>query len=247
MNVQQVCDSAIGDIEGGLGCLLVDLQEGGVLGFAKHPAAVFHGDDVQQLIRLGSDLFRGELIGLYAQSLLTEDVPPGEFVQEAQVTTADASHFLATIPGWGAAAIMLIVKRSKNLGLSWVAIRQAREQLAQFQPDEIQAALASDSGGAWQRALQRPRAARAHVPVAPKPELSPVAADEGHPPASKPRESNARLAPPALTSPELPSEEPDEPNQNVSFGARSQMYRPRENRKKQSASSKLARRRWPRT
>lgn len=247
MNVQQVCDSAVGGLEGGLGCLLVDLREGRVLGFAKHPSAVLNGDDVQQLITLGTDLFRGELIGLYAQSLLAEDELPGEFVQEAQVTTADASHFLATIPGWGAAAIMLIAKRSKNLGLSWVAIRNVREQLAQFQPDEIEAALASDPGDAWLRALHRPLTARAHVPVAPKPELSPVAADQGRPPASEPRTSNAHIAPAALTRPELSSEEPDEPSPNVSFGARSQIYRPRQNKKKQSADIKPARRRWPRT
>ena len=264
MNVQQVCDEAIGSVEGGLSCLLIDLQRDRVLAFEKRPDAAVSRDEVEQLIRLCRDMFRGQLIGIYAESLSTQEELPGEFVQEAQVTTASGCHFFAAIPGWEAAAMILMIESSKNLGLSWIAIRQAREKLMQFQPSEVQVALVSDLGEAWQRALERPPTARARAPAASKPEPALVATHESRPAAWDPREANAQPTRDALLSTKHRSEAPDEPTPAVRFGARAQVYRARvrdkENRSREEknrprteersqgrANVKLARGRWPRT
>lgn len=239
MNVQQVCKEAIQEIESSQACLLVDIESGRLLAFDKRSDASLSSDEVERLINLCSEMFSGRLIEQYAQAMGVVNGQPAGLVQEAQVASAFDVHFLAGVPSWGAAVLMLNTESGTNLGLGWAAIRRAREQLTQFQPDAVEAALASDVGDAWRRAFQTSPSGRAAAPSAPRPEPDPVM------PTPNRAESDALSAPDALLRTERrahamaeASEIVDESGSNANFGARSQMYRPRRNDRKEKRKKK---------
>ena len=210
MNAQDVCNEVMRNTEGGLDCLLVNMQTGRILAFADHPAAALPHNEIEQTIKLCGDLFHGELIDSFSQSLRTDNEPSTEFVQEAQVTTASTCQFFAAVPSWNGAAIMLIVEGSMSIGLGWLAVRQARERLTQFQPSDVSTALASDSGDACRQRHQTQIAGRARMPTVPEPEESdvPLRADS-----NSDTQETKDLA--------------GESEPKARFGARSQIYSPR--------------------
>ena len=129
MSFQRVCENVLLDTEGGLGCLLIDLQSDLTLALAKHSDAYLGDAEVGSLLTLCSDMFRGKLIDQFVRSLRTE-ASSADFVQEVQIATAHTYQFMATIPDWDGTAVILITDKSRSLGLGWIAVRQAREQLA---------------------------------------------------------------------------------------------------------------------
>lgn len=205
--------------EGGLDCLLIEMQTARVLACADRPAATVSSNDIEQTIKLCGDLFHGELIESYARSLLIDSELTTEFAQEAQATTESTCQFFAAIPGWNGATIILIMEGSRSIGLGWVAIRRTRERLMQFQPSDTSMALASDLGDAWRHRHHTPLAGRIGAPA-------PAESEESHVLLRAKRRFNPDDAAKETEGPA------SEPESSVKFGARSQMHRPRKKARK---------------
>ena len=111
------------DVDGALGCALIDLGTG--LPLAMHVAsdALLDSGAMEILCAAGANYLRGE-VNDQLESAMGEG-PSGEgFVEEIQTTTEETYHFMCVIPGNRETVLLLVTDRTTNLGLGWVALRR---------------------------------------------------------------------------------------------------------------------------
>ena len=125
--VQDICEEIVDNVEGALGCALVDLGTGLPLALDVKPGALVNAAAMELMSAAGVSYFRA-----YARKAKdTGDGPNGEnIVQEIQTTTADTYHFMSVVPGEDQQLLILISEReASNLGLGWMAMRQALDMI----------------------------------------------------------------------------------------------------------------------
>ena len=126
MGLQELCSDVVTATEGLTGCLLLDMETGLPLAQATRPG----GDlPAEQIVEDTHRIFRSGLIGQFAQALS----PPRElagFVEEAHVTTAEAQHFMAGVPGWDDVLLVLVADKEMRVGIGWMCAREACRRFA---------------------------------------------------------------------------------------------------------------------
>ena len=242
MGFQEICEDVVGDTEGALGCLLIDLRTGLVLASAQRPGAALDDADVKTILHSSADMFRGKLVDQFVRSLPTNRGSSAGFVREVQITTRYTHQFMAATPGWEDGITILITERTLSLGIGWMAVHQAQERFA-----EIHRGTGQDS----RRPVQD---ARSHAPEQssmPVPPMmsQPVHAQMPPQPQSAPAPSfgevpAAKSVPNPLLTPDQDTTTADseasaaelddrlEPDQPVVSGARARMFRARQSKKK---------------
>ena len=180
MGLQNVCDSLVGETDGLLACILLDLDTGLTLATSCR-----EGVDAA----VASTVAR-HLGGLFHSKSLTLTTPRHAegLVREAQVTSRNTYHFMATLPGWSNALLVFVTERVVSIGLGWMAVHQAFDRVLQARP-----------GSATNQVSQEPRTA---PPAAPEPRSQPPAAATPQTPppvapSDRPEPSKARLGPPS--------------------------------------------------
>ena len=127
MRLQDICEEIMEDVDGALGCALVDLGTGLPLAMRVTSNALLDSGAMEILSAAGAEYFRGE-VGHQLESAMGGRAarPPGDtgFVEEIQTTTEDSYHFMSIVPGNEQTVLMLITDRTANLGLGWVAMRR---------------------------------------------------------------------------------------------------------------------------
>ena len=208
MGFQQICENAVVENDGALGCVLIDLRTGLTLASARRRGAELDGAEMKMVLRSCEDLFCGRLIGQFVAALSTERPSLSGFVREVQITKTHHYQFMAALPGWDDAVVILITERTLSLGLAWMVVHQTQTQLAQAHhnvgderlggPD---VAFREDAAQAWEGAArvgehEHEAASDVHAASAAPPAPSPA------PPVEPPASARAPASPERQAAPE---------------------------------------------
>ncbi|MDE0062041.1 MAG: hypothetical protein OXU72_04540 [Gammaproteobacteria bacterium] len=125
--VQDICEEIVDNVEGALGCALVDLGTGLPLALDVKPQSPVNAAAMELMSAAGVTYFRA-----YGRKPVETGAHPhgGNAVEEIQATTAETYHFMSLVPGQDQQLLILISEReSSNLALGWVAMRQALDMI----------------------------------------------------------------------------------------------------------------------
>lgn len=114
----------VSDVDGALGCAVVDLDSGLLLGVA-HNVPYFTSSYLEAVAAAAVDMIRGRNVRA-VESLLTSQrgKTVEKTIKEVQMTTDNTYHFMAVIPDHPDSLVVLITSRSTNLGMGWAAVRK---------------------------------------------------------------------------------------------------------------------------
>ena len=124
MEMQDVCAAMLEEIDGALGCIVIDMQTGLTVAAEYRSGSVVDTAVVNLVSVISTDMFRGKMISQF-ESVLTRPKSglPG-FVREVQMTTAAINQFMAAIPGWDDGILVLVTDKNVSLGLGWMAVHR---------------------------------------------------------------------------------------------------------------------------
>lgn len=129
MRLQQICEEILDEVDGALGCALVDLDTGLPLAMRVASDTLHDSGAMEILSAASADYFRGEVNYQLERALGSDHSSEEGFVEEIQTTTDDTYLFMCVVPGNSQAVLLLITDKTANLGLGWVAVRGALRRL----------------------------------------------------------------------------------------------------------------------
>ncbi len=121
--LDDVLRKIVSDVDGALGCAVVDLNSGLLLGVA-HNVPYFTSSYLEAVAAAAVDLFRGKNVRAVESLLSSQRGKVVEkMIQEVQMTTERTYHFMATVKDKPDSLVVLITSKSANLGMGWSAVR----------------------------------------------------------------------------------------------------------------------------
>ena len=132
--MQRKLETLVNDVDGALGAAVVDLNTGLLLA-AHHNIPYFTQSYVDAVGAAAVEMFRGKNIQSVEKMLSAqrgEEV--SHMIQEIQMTTNGTYHFMMIVPGKPDALLILITKKTTNLGMGWVATRKVAAEVAPMCP-----------------------------------------------------------------------------------------------------------------
>ena len=207
--VQEVCEDVIASSEGSLACAVVDLTTGTTVAAAYGPDTELNANRIGLVSVAVTDMFRGRLIRQFHRAWSSGNSVPEHFVREVQMATANSYQFISVVPARMDTLLVLITDRTVSLGLGWMSVHQALEQLenvagaggASARHDSTPAKPPTDAAPT----LHRPRPAAPDTPPGPA-SRGPKRPPASQAPPSSPRASEPRAAP---SPPMAPPPEPE--------------------------------------
>ena len=133
MSLQHLCEETVAEVEGCLGCAVVDLETGLPLAMEVAKASVVSQDAMELLAAASAEYFRGRMMWQLQLMIAGNDVA-ANFVQEIQTTTEDTYNFMSAVPGRETTVLVLILDKAANLGLGRISVRQVLRRLSN--PDD---------------------------------------------------------------------------------------------------------------
>jgi hypothetical protein len=122
-SINDVCDEVISIVDGALGCAVVDLNTGLLLGVA-HKVPYFTHAFLDAVAASAVDMFRGRTVMAVEQLLSsTRGSKVENSIKEIQMTTDKTYHFMVTIKDKPDTLVILITTNTTNLGMGWNALR----------------------------------------------------------------------------------------------------------------------------
>ena len=205
--VQKVCEDAIASAEGSLACAVVDLATGTTVAAAYGPDTELNANRIGMVSVAVTDMFRGRLIRQFHRAWSSGNSVPEHFVREVQMATANSYQFISVVPARKDTLFVLITDRTVSLGLGWMSVHQALEQLENV-AGPVGASARHDAKPAKPPADAAPTL---HRPRPPAPDAPPAPASRGpkRPPASQPPLSSLQASEPHAAQP--PPMEPPPP------------------------------------
>ena len=123
--LQEICESIVDDVDGALGCSLVDLATGLPIAVEVKPNSMLNATAMEMVSAAGATYFRERLSCPWVATQPDADRPP-ESVEEIQTTTKETYHFMSLVFGEASELFVLVTERkSTNLGLGWISVRHA--------------------------------------------------------------------------------------------------------------------------
>lgn len=122
------------DVDGALGAAVVDLNTGLLLG-VHHTIPYFTQSYLDAVAAASVEMLRGKTVQAVEKMLSAQR---GEevrhMIKEIQMTTDNTYHFMSIVPGKPDALLIMVTKRTTNLGMGWTAMRRALEAVAPLCP-----------------------------------------------------------------------------------------------------------------
>lgn len=121
--IDDACREVVGKVDGAVACGVVDLDSGMLLGI--HNGSQYTQTLNEVVAAATMDLFRGPNIGRIEQMVRSHRGIPEDgahYFQEIHVTSEHNFHFAKTIRG-GKAVIMLVTKKTTNIGMGWAQLK----------------------------------------------------------------------------------------------------------------------------
>lgn len=158
--LQDVCEEIIDDVNGVLGCALVDILTGLPLAMDVKSGSPLNGSAMEMISAAGAAYFRDNLT---MEAGGDDPALQGDYVQEVQATTTDTYNFMSLVPNEKQELLILIADRkNSNLGLGWMAMREALDLVRKANDDDqdaesvdVEATVLPSHHGATPRTVQR--------------------------------------------------------------------------------------------
>ena len=126
VKLQDICEEIVNDVDGALGCALVDLDTGLPLALDVKPGSLLDATAMQLISAAGVTWFEDNLSGRSGLDAAGGPADRADFVQEIQATTEGTYNYMSLVAGEDQELLILITDRgTSNLGLGWMAMRQA--------------------------------------------------------------------------------------------------------------------------
>ena len=121
--LDDLLQTIVADVDGALGCAVVDLNSGLLLA-AAHNVPYFTSSYLEAVAAAAVDMLRGKNVRA-VESLLSgqRGQPVEKTIQEVQMTTERTYHFMKTVTGKEDNLVVLITSKTTNLGMGWAAVR----------------------------------------------------------------------------------------------------------------------------
>lgn len=142
MNLQEICEEAIADVDGCLGCALVDLDTGLPLASKVVAGSLLRQGAMELLAAASVDYFRGHMVW-QLELAMSGGEAGGQFVHDIQTTTEDTYNFMSIVPGRESTLLLLVLDKAANLGLGWISMRQVLSRLGANESDLAEAPVAA--------------------------------------------------------------------------------------------------------
>jgi hypothetical protein len=134
MDINDICKEIINKVDSALGCAVVDLSSGLLLG-VSHKIPYFTQSYLDAVAAAAVDMFRGRTISAVEEMLANmRGNAKKNLIQEVQMTTDNTYHFMLVIPEKPNALVVLITSKKANLGMGWSAVRMAVPKLTPLCP-----------------------------------------------------------------------------------------------------------------
>lgn len=132
--LDDLLQSVVKDVDGALGCAVVDLESGLLLGVA-HNVPYFTSSYLEAVAAAAVDMLRGKNVRA-VESLLSNQrgTTVEKTITEVQMTTDHTLHFMAIVPEKPDSLVVLITNRKTNLGMGWAAVRKSMVAIAPLCP-----------------------------------------------------------------------------------------------------------------
>lgn len=123
--LDDLLQGVVSDVDGALGCAVVDLSSGLLLAVA-HNVPYFTSSYLEAVAAAAVDMLRGRNVRA-VESLLTSQrgKTVEKTIKEVQMTTDNTYHFMTVVPDSPDSLVVLITSRSTNLGMGWAAVRKS--------------------------------------------------------------------------------------------------------------------------
>jgi len=121
-------------VDGTLGCGVVDLSTGLLLGVA-HKVAYFTQSYMDAVAAASVDMVRGKTVRA-VEALLSNNrgTKLENSIKEIQIATDNTYHFITTIPSKPNAMVILVTNTKVNLGMGWAGLRNNLDKIAPLCP-----------------------------------------------------------------------------------------------------------------
>jgi hypothetical protein len=132
MNINEICADIIADVNFVLGCAVIDLNSGLLVGIA-HKIPYFSQSNLDAAGVAAVEMFRGRTV-MAVEQMISRMRGREEYlmIEEIQMTTKNTYHFMAVIAEKPNNMIILVTTRQINLGMGWSTLRTALLKLAPF-------------------------------------------------------------------------------------------------------------------
>jgi predicted regulator of Ras-like GTPase activity (Roadblock/LC7/MglB family) len=132
--LDDLLQEVVKEVDGALGCAVVDLESGLLLGVA-HSVPYFTSSYLEAVAAAAVDMIRGKNVRAVEALLSNQRGKPVEkTIKEIQMTTEHTLHFMATVPEKPDALVVLITSKKTNLGMGWSAVRRSMVAVAPLCP-----------------------------------------------------------------------------------------------------------------
>lgn len=121
--IDDACRNVVEKVDGAVACGVVDLDTGMLLGI--HNAAQYTQTLNEIVAAASMDLFRGPNVGRIEQLVRAHRGVPEDgkhYFQEIHITSEHNFHFAKAIKD-GKAVIMLVTKKTTNIGMGWAQLK----------------------------------------------------------------------------------------------------------------------------
>ncbi|MBL1353491.1 MAG: hypothetical protein COA61_009235 [Zetaproteobacteria bacterium] len=130
MSLNDTLKNVVNNVSGALGCGVVDLQSGMLLG-AHHSVPYFTQSFLDAVGAAAVDMMRGRNVNAVQKMMAAQrGVEQVSGFTEIQMTSENTYHFVAEVPGKPNALVILITSKQTNLGMGWAGLRQALPEIA---------------------------------------------------------------------------------------------------------------------
>lgn len=189
MDMQGACAEVLAEVDGSLGCIVIDMQTGLTVAAEYQQGSVMNPATINLVSVLSTNMFQGKLIRQFEGALERRSPASQEFVREVQMTTEHINQFMALVPGWDQTLLVLVTDKTVSVGLGWMAVHRLIGRLGEEAQPSAPAPVATAP------ANQPPAAPSRAVPFSSRHEPFPDANRYAPPPAAPvPAQVEERLA-----------------------------------------------------
>lgn len=133
-DVNEICSQIVAEVNDALGCAVVDLETGLLLG-VHHVVPYFTQSYLDAVAAASVDMFRGRTVSTVEELLSKQrGSEVRHTIKEVQMTTDRTYHFMSIVPDKPNALMVLITSTKANLGTGWAAVRNAIPEVAKAVP-----------------------------------------------------------------------------------------------------------------
>lgn len=121
--IDDACKDVVSKVDGAVACGVVDLDTGMLLGVHNNAQ---YTQTLNEIVAAATmDLFRGPNVGRIEQMVRTHrgvGENGAHYFQEMHITSEHNYHFAKTVKQ-GKAVIMLVTKKTTNIGMGWAQLK----------------------------------------------------------------------------------------------------------------------------